>query len=243
MVNPHREPVARRFPRGHTPPYVSYGQFKSLLRRLQRDGIPTRLDSSIISHLSTSAQIQTLLAFRFLSLIDLDGRPAGVLACLVSAVDRDPWVAELRSLLHHAYAPVFELALETATPDQLATEFRRHFSGTNNVLRKSRTFFLHGACEAGIDLSPYLRATIKMRADAPNRGLHSRPRNSPRGTDVLRVGRPASGPPSAAGAAVASHEAPLLSERLVSELDIRQMTEVQQRAFWTMLKFLKELGR
>ena len=52
-----------------------------------------------------------------------------------------------------------------------------------------------------------------------------------------------SGPPSASVAAVASHQAPLLSERLVSELDIRQMTEVQQRAFWTMLKFLKELGR
>jgi hypothetical protein len=67
MANLPREQAARRFPRGHTPPYVSYGQFKSLLRRLQRDGIPTQLDYSIISHLSVSAQIQTLLAFRFLS--------------------------------------------------------------------------------------------------------------------------------------------------------------------------------
>jgi Family of unknown function (DUF5343) len=243
MANPPREQVARRFPRGRIPPYVSYGQFKSLLRRLQRDGIPMQVDSSIINHLSASAQIQTLLAFRFLGLIDLDGRPASTLSSLVSAVDCDAWATELRSVLHHAYAPVLELALESATPEQLTKEFEQHFPGTNNVLRKSRTFFLHGAREAGIDLSPYLRATIKPRADAPNRGLHSRSRNSQTGSPPSRAGRMTSGPPSAAVAAVASHQAPLLSERLVSELDIRQMTEMQQRAFWTMLKFLKELGR
>lgn len=243
MANTPREPVARRFPRGHTPPYVSYGQFKSLLRRLQHDGIPTQVDSSIISHLSASAQIQTLLAFRFLSLIDLEGRPASALSSLVSAVDCDAWAAELRSVLRHAYAPLLELALTSATPEQLTNAFQRHFPGTNNVLRKSRTFFLHGAREAGIDLSPYLRAIIKPRADAPNRGLHSRARNSQTGIPPSRAGRMTSGPPSVSVAAVASHQAPLLSERLVSELDIRQMTEVQQRAFWTMLKFLKELGR
>jgi hypothetical protein len=239
MANLPQQPVGRRFPRGHTPPYVSYGQFKSLLRRLQRDGIPAQLDYSIISHVSASAQIQTLLAFRFLGLIDPEGRPASALASVVSAVDCELWAAELRSVLRHAYAPLFELALKTATPEQLASEFQRHFPGTNNVLRKSRTFFLHGAREAGIDLSPYLLATIKMRVDAPNRGLHSRLRNPQSGTSLPRSGRLASGPE----AAVASHQTPLLSERLVSELDIRQMTEVQQRAFWTMLKFLKELGR
>jgi hypothetical protein len=243
MANLPREPVARRFPRGHTPPYVSYGQFKSLLRRLQRDGIPTQLDYSIISHLSVSAQIQTLLAFRFLSLIDLDGRPTSALIDLVPTVDCDPWAAELRSVLHRAYTPVFELALMTVTPEKLAEEFQRHFPGTNSVLRKSRTFFLHAACEAGIDLSPYLLATIKMRADVPNRTSRSRLRNSRRGTAPPHAGRLASGAPSAVVAAMASHEVPLLSERLVSELDIRQMTEVQQRAFWTILKFLKELGR
>lgn len=242
MANLPREPGARRSPRGHTPPYVSYGQFKSLLRRLQRDGIPAQLDYSIISHLSASAQIQTLLAFRFLGLIDFDGRPAGALAGLVSAVDREPWATELGLLLHHAYAPVFELALNTATIENLTTAFQRNFPGTNSVLRKSRTFFLHGAREAGIDLSPYLRATIKMREQTPNGGL--RPRRHPRGgTDVPRAGRMVSRVPSAVVAASASLQAPLLSERLVSELDIRQMTEVQQRAFWTMLKFLKELGR
>ena len=243
MANPPQEPVARRFPRGHTPPYVSYGQFKSLLRRLQRDGIPTQVDSSIINHLSVSTQIQTLLAFRFLSLIDLDGRPASALSALVSAVDCDAWATELSSVLHHAYAPVLELALNSATPEQLTSEFQRHFPGTNNVRRKSRTFFLHAAREAGIDLSPYLRAIIKPRADAQNRGSQPRARNAQTASPPSRAGRMTSGAPSAAVAAMASHQAPLLSERLVSELDIRQMTEVQQRAFWTMLRFLKELGR
>ena len=243
MANLPREPVARRFPRGHTPPYVSYGQFKSLLRRLQRDGIPTQVDSSIINHLSASSQIQTLLAFRFLSLIDRDGRPASTLSSLVSAVDCDAWATELRSVLQHAYAPVLELALKSATLEQLTNEFQRHFPGTNNVLRKSRTFFLHAAREADIDLSPYLRATIKPRADAPNRGSHSRSRNPQTESPPSRAGRMTSGALSAAVAAMASHQPSLLSERLVSELDIRQMTEVQQRAFWTMLKFLKELGR
>jgi hypothetical protein len=238
-----RELAAHRFPRGHTPPYVSYGQFKSLLRRLQRDGIPSRLDYSIISHLSASAQIQTLLAFRFLELIDLDGRPATALACLVSAVDSDPWAAALGSVLRHAYAPIFELALNTATPEQLAAEFRRHFSGTNSVARKSRTFFLHGAREAGIDLSPYLRATLKMRGDAASHPSRFRPRHTQSGTAPRRDHRLASGSPSASLAAMAPHQPALLSERLVSELDIRQMTEVQRRAFWTILKFLKELGR
>ena len=243
MANPPREGVTRHSPRGHTPPYVSYGQFKSLLRRLQHDGIPSQLDYSIIRHVSASVQIQTLLAFRFLSLTDLDGRPASSLASLVSAVDRDPWASELRSVLHHAYAPLFELALQTATPEQLSNEFQQNFPGTNNVLRKSRTFFLHGAREAGIDLSPYLRATIKMRAHAPNRDLRAELRNSQTGTAPHRTGRLGAVRPPTAVAAMASHQASLLSERLVSELDIRQMTEMQQRAFWTMLKFLKELGR
>ena len=42
---------------------------------------------------------------------------------------------------------------------------------------------------------------------------------------------------------MASHQTSVLSERLVSELDIRQMTEVQRRAFRSMLKFPKELSR
>lgn len=243
MANLPREPITRRSPRGYTPPYVSYGQFKSLLRRLQRDGIPARLDYSIISHLSASSQIQTLLALRFLGLIDVDGRPASALPGLVSAVDREPWATLLGLLLRQAYAPLFGLALETATAVQLTNEFQAHYHGTNSVLRKSRTFFLHGARDAGIDLSPYLRATIKMRERTPNPGLRPRLRNPQRGTDVPHAGRKVSRTPSAVVAVSASLQAPLLSERFVSELDIRQMTEVQQRAFWTMLKFLKELGR
>jgi hypothetical protein len=111
------------------------------------------------------------------------------------------------------------------------------------VARKSRTFFLHGAREAGIDLSPSLLATVKMRSDGTNRGSRSRPRYPRSGSGPRRDHHRAAGSPPAEIAATASHRAPLLSERLVAELDVRQMTEVQQRAFWTILKFLKELGR
>src|SRR6478735_1785235 len=66
-----------------TPPYISFLGFKLLIRLLKKDGIPQRIDRSILRGVPNAAPNQVAAALGYLGLTDADGRPQPMLHRLV----------------------------------------------------------------------------------------------------------------------------------------------------------------
>ena len=73
---------------------------------------------------------QILTALRYLDLIQGDNRPTENLNDLVEASGTYAWGPTLLKVLQRAYAPLFELGLETATPGQFNRRFRQEYPGS-----------------------------------------------------------------------------------------------------------------
>src|SRR5471032_10442 len=73
---------------------------------------------------------------------------------------------ELSKIVHAAYAPIFKLNLEAASPAQFVEQFRATYPGTEDVSRRSQTFFLNAAREAGIKISAFIMRNKKPRSTA-----------------------------------------------------------------------------
>lgn len=189
---------------GQNPPYVSHRTFTTFLESLQR-GIPDRVDGSVFdSSFSGTSRKQVVSALKALNLIDDDLRPNDRLMALVTAQGaerREVW----RTLLEEAYAPLFRLDLEIATPYQLRDQLRKIVS-TESMLVKCESFFKHAATEAGIKLSPH----IMRRKHSPRR-KRPEPRNAPR-DDATMPGQTESAAASN-GDAAASGDVELVAAR------------------------------
>jgi Family of unknown function (DUF5343) len=163
-------PLRGKSPRKHpTPPYISFLRLKAFIQSLQQAGVPERLDPDFFDSLPTGDRRQLQTALQYLQLIDAYWRPTSHLPALVEAYGDERWSTELSELLRRAYRPLLESSLALATQEELADAFGEIYDGTDDVLRKSRTFFLHAAHEANIDLDPAIFNGIKPRVSHTRR--------------------------------------------------------------------------
>ncbi len=144
------------------PPYVTYRTFSGYLDFLKENGVPARIDPSTLPGLSSTVQRQLTHALRYLELIDDDGTPLESLSELVQS-DGSQRQAFLSETLERAYGFLlgsgrrsFDLA--KATPDQLAERFPAG-GHSGDTVRKSQGFFLSAANDAGITVSPFIKAS------------------------------------------------------------------------------------
>ena len=72
------------------PPYVAYRTFRNFLVQLEKQGLPGRIDRSVLSHKSGTVQSQLLLALEFLGLIPVDEIPVTAQDGRVTRVEIDP---------------------------------------------------------------------------------------------------------------------------------------------------------
>ncbi len=125
---------------------------------------PSRIDRSVLTSFSGAVGGQVLTMLKFLGLTDDVGHPTDELGKLIKAYDTDAWPAALSEVLRRAYAPLFKLNLETASPNQFNEHFRKSYPAADEVSRKSMTFFLNAMREAGIKISPYIMKGKKPRS-------------------------------------------------------------------------------
>lgn len=153
------------------PAYVSYSTFSNAMGSLRDGGVPSHIDRSIFPSVSGGSVTALLASFRFLGLITPDNRPTDVLKAMVSGTN-DSQVAALKALLEKVY-PKAVKAIATGTPNQFKKDF--DYDAAENVLRKSRTFFLAAAKAAGLPMSPHVANKAMIRS--PKRsGAPARPR-------------------------------------------------------------------
>jgi hypothetical protein len=133
-----------------TAPYTSYRTFKTFIEDLREHGVPTRIDRSVLTRFSGAVGGQLMHALRFLGLIDDEGRTTQRLRELVIAHGGAEWPETLSQALKQAYAPMFAIDLETATPSHFSATFRKAFPAADAVVQKCVTFFLYAAADAGL---------------------------------------------------------------------------------------------
>src|SRR5271154_5011826 len=152
-----------------TAPYTSYRTFKTFIEDLGEHGVPSRIDRSVLTRFSGAVGGQLMHALRFLGLIDDEGRTMQRLRELVIALGGAEWPETLSQALKQAYAPMFAIDLETATPSHFSATFRKASPAADAVVQKCVTFFLYAAADAGLEVSARILKGRKPRSLAPRR--------------------------------------------------------------------------
>jgi hypothetical protein len=166
------QPAASSAPEGsafRTPPYISFQTLLTFLKALKTDGLPPQIDKSVLSKLSGGVQGQLKIALRSLGLMGDGDKPTDELALMVEAFETPDFEPLLLERLKATYPYVFALDLMTATPTMFADAFKVT-GAKEDVLRKCRTFFLHAAKRAAVQMGPRLQTGSVPRAPSNGSG-------------------------------------------------------------------------
>ena len=165
------------------PPYLSHKTFNNFIEGL-KNGVPARIDRSVMSSLSGTAQAHLLYALRYLNLIDAEGLPKEALNQLATAPEAEKQ-GLLKEILISAYPFVCNdsIDLERCTGKQIEEAFATT-GAASETLRKSLAFFLATAKQAGMKLSPHMKRTRRPRGA----GQRGRGAASARGSAVPATG-------------------------------------------------------
>ncbi len=136
-------------------PTVAYAPFKTFVSAIEslEQGVPQRIDSSIWPSYSGAIRSQLLGVFRFLGLVDENGRPTPRLKQLVE--DKGARKSTLRKILEDSYPDLIGMNLTTSTPKQFE-EVMRGYEVQGDTLVKATSFFLQAARYSELPISSLL---------------------------------------------------------------------------------------
>ena len=137
-----------------TPPYVSFRTLETLIEDLKANGLPPQMDRSVLRRFSGGVGTQLLMGMKSLGLVTDDNKPTDQLDLWVSSHGSEDFKTAVRISLEGAYPFLSKLDLKTATPSMFAQAFKDGTNAKEDVLRKCRTFYLHAAQFAGIEIGP-----------------------------------------------------------------------------------------
>lgn len=157
------------------PAYVPFRTFLNAIESLEH-GVPNVIDRTVWPTFSGLYQSQTLGAFRFLGLIDQNGKPTPDLSKLVE--DKANRKQHLRKNLEQSYAALIKGDLTKMTPASFNAAMEV-YGASGETHRKVISFFLQAAKYAGLPLSPYvIKQTRNVATTRKRRGPSV---NSPKG--------------------------------------------------------------
>lgn len=153
------------------PPYVSYRTFLNFVAS-QRQGMPGRIDRTLMSNLSGAIQSQLFGTLRYLNLINQQDIPQTIFEKLAKAEGAEQQEV-LREVLQSSYPFLFDTEgfnLANATPGQFEEQFRKA-GASGDTIRKCTAFFLAAAKDAEIPISPRITSASRPRTTSarPNR--------------------------------------------------------------------------
>ncbi len=149
--------VGKKAPKKAYPPYLPYKTIGTFIDGL-KVALPQRIDRSLMKSMSGGMQSSLMSALIYLDLIDLNtGAITEKLNRLVHSegVERQ---RVLQEILTDSYPFLFAdgLQLDRATTSQLEERFKQS-GASGDTLRKSVTFFLKAAKDAGLKVSPHIK--------------------------------------------------------------------------------------
>ena len=147
------------------PPYVAYKTFAAFIEGLKKTGIPSRIDRSVMSSLSGTAQSQLAATLRIFNLVSDSGHPEERLSTLVNN-DMPEKKKVLKEMLEEAYPYIFagSLDIKTATTKQVEEEFAKQ-GASGETIRKCLAFFLAAVKQAEIKISAHIKPGSRSRSN------------------------------------------------------------------------------
>jgi hypothetical protein len=160
---------------GSVPPYISFGTLINQLERMEREGVPSRIDPSYLTGMAGGTRSQFKVCLRSLGLIDEDSGTTEMLVRLAKNPDQRP---ELIADILRSQFPDLTTLKANATRGELE-EIMAAYGLTNaDTRRKAMAFYVQAATYAGFTLSPHLQAARPggSRPSGPTRSRPSRRR-------------------------------------------------------------------
>ena len=159
----------------YSPPYVAFGTLRNFLDTLKKDGIPNKINKSVMTNLSGASQSHLTSAFKALRLVEADGEPTSALRDLLDAHGSEEWAGTFKKVLDGAYAEIVgDLDISAASPQELEDRFRDPGGMEASMNDKAVRFYLAALKEAKVELSPYLKKrrqkTTSRRTTRNSRG-------------------------------------------------------------------------
>jgi hypothetical protein len=152
---------------GSVPPYIAFGTLLNQLERMEREGVPSRIDNHYLAGMAGGTRSQFKVCLRSLGLIEDDNRTTGTLAQLAKNPDRRP---ELLAGVLRGQFPDLAALNGNATRGELEEVMTAHGLTNADTRRKAIGFYLAAADYAGIPLSPFLRPAKRTGSStAPRR--------------------------------------------------------------------------
>lgn len=149
------------------PPYVPYSSFINFINELATH-LPSHIDKSLMSKMSGSTQSAMLTTLKTLNLINEQSEPTSALIDYVNSSESGRPVI-LRKIIESTYGFLFEdFNLSSATSKRVEDKFREVGAG-GSTLTKCISFFLSAAKEAGIQVSPHVKAPTLSRTNGSNK--------------------------------------------------------------------------
>src|ERR1044071_5473447 len=152
------------------PPYIAHKTFTNFINGLAQ-GIPSRIDKSVMRSLAGSTQGQLMAALRYFKLIADDGTPDPFLVKLVGS-EADERKKLIGEMVNRSYDFVFSsgLNLQNATTSQVEELFTAE-GVAGETRRKAFSFFLMLCKDGDIKLSSHIK---------PPKGVAGTRRRTPR---------------------------------------------------------------
>jgi hypothetical protein len=136
------------------PPYVPFGTLVNQLQRMEREGVPARIDPSYLTGMGGTMRNQFRVSLRALGLIDESGNTTEALVRLAMNPDQRPML--LAEILQSRFPRLVSLN-GNATRGQLEEIMVDYGLKSADTRRKAMSFYLAAATYAGIPLSSHLR--------------------------------------------------------------------------------------
>lgn len=162
------------------PPYIPWGAFKSFISDLSENGLPSRIDSSIMDKVNRQYRATLIQTLKFLGLIDDTSKPTEIFSSYIQAKN-DEKREILKGIILAAYPFLNDnsVDLSRTTGDELRQHFEQQGVNGNTVTR-CIAFLIQACYEAQIDVSPHLRKRTRMATPKKkNTGYRVKKRNIP----------------------------------------------------------------
>jgi hypothetical protein len=158
------------------PPYMSFQTFWKFIDDLGAKPLPPRIDRSLMATKSGTDQANLTMALTSFCLVDQDNNVLPLLQRLTSAASEER-KAILAEMIQRCYVGPTIVAQANGTSKDLEDAFKDNYPsiGSPEVRRKSMTFYLHAARQAGLELSVHFPKTRPGQgAPGASRGIASK---------------------------------------------------------------------
>lgn len=148
------------------PPYGAYKTFVAFIEGLRKHELPSRIDRSVMSSLSGSAQSGLQSALAYFKLVLESGQPTERLRDLVKADTLPERRKILKTMVEEGYPYIFagEIDVMTATTKQVEELFAKQ-GASGETVRKALAFFLAMVKQADVKISPHIKPSARPRGN------------------------------------------------------------------------------